>query len=329
MRAEDIKDWHSGILMEENTGEAGPGDNWRLLVQLIQIIWERGEIPSQMKWVIVILIPKGKGDFRGIGLLEPVWKVIEIIIDGRLQAIQLHDCLHGFMKGRGTGTATIEAKLTQQLAHLEQTPLYEIFVDLRKAYDSVDRARCLKILAGYGVGRKVSGLLQHFWASAEYVCKAGGYFGRRRFKTGRGVTQGGPASPRIFNIVVDAVLREWLRHGLGKRAAAEGMLRYVRMFLPGFYADDGLLQSRCPTMLQDSFNSLVALFERVGLKTNTSKTKAMVCVPGKIRTRLLKEVYTNARVGLKGKTGWKGASVACDHCGKSVATGLLRSHLET
>ena len=98
MRAEDIKDWHDGILREENTGEAGPGDNWRLLVNLIQTIWERGEIPSQMKWVIVILIPKGKGDFRGIGLLEPVWKVIEIIIDGRLQAIQLHDCLYGFMK---------------------------------------------------------------------------------------------------------------------------------------------------------------------------------------------------------------------------------------
>ena len=82
-------------------------------------------------------------------------------------------------------------------------------------------------------------------------------------------------------------------------------------------------------MLQDSVNSLVALFERVGLKTNTSKTKAMVCVPGKIRTRLLEEVYTNARVGLKGKTGWKGASVLCDHCGKAVAAGSLRSHLET
>jgi len=36
---------------------------------------------------------------------------------------------------RGTGTATIEAKLAQQLAWMEQEPLYQVFVDLRKAYD--------------------------------------------------------------------------------------------------------------------------------------------------------------------------------------------------
>ena len=113
MRAEDLKEWHRGILREENSGEAGPGDNWRLLVHLIQSIWEKGELPTQLTWVIIILIPKGKGDFRGIGLLEPIWKVMENVIDGRLQIIQLHDCLHGFMKGRGTGTATIEAKLAQ------------------------------------------------------------------------------------------------------------------------------------------------------------------------------------------------------------------------
>jgi len=152
MRAEDIKDWLQGIVQEEDTGMEGAGDNWRLLVKLIQAIWEKGEIPTQMRWVIVILIPKGRGEFRGIGLLEPMWKVIENIMDGRLQAIELHDCLHGFMTGRGTGTATIEAKLNQQLAFLEQTPLYQIFVDLKKAYDSVDRSRCPDIMAGYGVG---------------------------------------------------------------------------------------------------------------------------------------------------------------------------------
>jgi len=134
--------------------------------------------------------------------------VIENVIDGRLQAIQLHDCLHGFMTGHGTGTATIEAKLTQQLAYLEHTPLYKIFVDLKKVYDSVDQSQCLKILVGYGVGPNLIRLLKHFWESTELVCKVGGYFGHRRFKTGREVTQGDPASPHIFNILVDAILRE-------------------------------------------------------------------------------------------------------------------------
>jgi hypothetical protein len=93
----------------------------------------------------VVLLPKGGGDYRGIGLLEPFWKVIEIIMDGRLEVINFHDCLHGFLKGRGTGTATVEAKLAQQLAYIEQEPLYQTFIDLKKAYDAMDRERCLEI----------------------------------------------------------------------------------------------------------------------------------------------------------------------------------------
>ena len=62
------------------------------------------------------MIPKGGGGYRGIGLLEPIWKVLKTIMDKRLNAIDLHECLHGFQAKRGTGTATIDATLTQQLA---------------------------------------------------------------------------------------------------------------------------------------------------------------------------------------------------------------------
>ena len=44
----------------------------------------------------IMLILKGNsGDFRGIGLLDVVWKIIENIIDARLKCIiTLHDLLH-------------------------------------------------------------------------------------------------------------------------------------------------------------------------------------------------------------------------------------------
>ena len=41
------------------------------------------------------------------------------------------------------------------------------------------------------------------------VARAGGYY-RTGFKGGRGVTQGDPLSPTIFNVVVDAVVRHWV-----------------------------------------------------------------------------------------------------------------------
>jgi hypothetical protein len=82
----------------------------------------QGKIPQQLTWVIVVLLPKGSRDYREIGLLEPLWKVVERIMDRRQNALPLHEALHGCRYGRGTGTAILEAKLAQQPAHLKQEP---------------------------------------------------------------------------------------------------------------------------------------------------------------------------------------------------------------
>ena len=52
-----------------------------------------------------------------------------------------------------------------------------------------------------------------------------------------GVTQGGPLSPTIFNLMVDAVVWEWMRQleKLGVDTAD------IREIVVCFYADDGLI----------------------------------------------------------------------------------------
>jgi hypothetical protein len=213
MHAEDIKQWLRGITLEEDP-EKGPdnvgeGDNWHLLVSLIQAIWTQGEILQQLTWVIVVLLLKGGGDYRGIGLLELLWKVVERILDWQLNALPIHEALHGCQNGRGMGTAILEAKLAQQLAHLEQAPLYGVFLDLKKAFDAMDREKCLLILEGYGAGPNMVWLIRNFWRDAAMVCCALGNYGGP-FRAGQGVTQGGPLSAKLSNILVDAVVREWL-----------------------------------------------------------------------------------------------------------------------
>jgi hypothetical protein len=78
-------------------------------------------------------------------------------MDIRPEKIILHDSLHGCLARQGTGTGIIEAKLAQQLAHLEQTPFFGVFIDLKKAFDAMDRGRCLAILALHGVGPQMLG----------------------------------------------------------------------------------------------------------------------------------------------------------------------------
>ena len=70
-----------------------------------------------------------------------------------------------------------------------------------------------------------------------------------------------------------------------------GLGKWVWYMLANFYADNALVQCRQPDTLQRMIDLMVGLFEQVGLVTNTDKTKAMVYVPGRIRTRLLDDVY--------------------------------------
>ena len=110
--------------------------------------------------------------------MEVMWKVVATIINRRFTAsIAYHDVLHGFRAGGGTGTATLKAKLLQQLAALREEVMYVIFLDLHKAYDALDRSRCLEILEGYGVGPKARRLLTNYWRRLTMVARAGGYYG--------------------------------------------------------------------------------------------------------------------------------------------------------
>jgi hypothetical protein len=115
IKAEHLKSWLHGAKREEDpeTAEAsaGAGKTWRKFVGLCTSVWRTGAIPQQMCWVITVLIPKWGGEYRGIGLMEPIWKVMEWAMDHILETIVLHDSLHGCLKHRGTGTAIIEAKL--------------------------------------------------------------------------------------------------------------------------------------------------------------------------------------------------------------------------
>ena len=74
-------------------------------------------------------------------------------------------------------TATLDIKLIQQVAVLREAVLHAIFLDLHKAYNTLDRSRCLGILEGYGVGPRDLLLLQQYWERLRMLARAGGYYG--------------------------------------------------------------------------------------------------------------------------------------------------------
>ena len=88
MRAEDLKRLIKGAenkhkaQMKYKEGFEGTDGIWRLLLRLVQHVWDTGAIPYQMLLTIVVLIPKGYSwEYHSIGLLEVNWKFVEQVLD--------------------------------------------------------------------------------------------------------------------------------------------------------------------------------------------------------------------------------------------------------
>jgi len=232
---------------------------------MVQATFVSGELPTLLHCNILVLIPKTEpGKVRGIGLLESLWKLITTIIHCRLmRGITFHPDMHRFLPKKGCSTACMEAKLQMQHMYCIGQPLYQIFIDMSKAYDGLDRDRTLQLLQDYGVGENILRILQNFWVTHTIIPQQKECYGEP-FPAVRGVTQGDIVSPTIFNIVISAVLYHWYWS-----MAAQGFDTTTLRF----YADDGLLADSNARSLQFGVNEIARLFLCFGLQLNGQKQR--------------------------------------------------------
>ena len=123
--------------------------------------FENGVFPSKMKIAKVVPIFKA-GDkscnvaFRPISLLPQFSKIVEQLFNARLDAfIEKHDTLtssqYGFRSSMSTSLALLELteEITSALDHKKST--IGVFIDLKKAFDTIDHGILLTKLNHYGI----------------------------------------------------------------------------------------------------------------------------------------------------------------------------------
>ena len=145
------------------------------LWELLQTVWRTRQVPSE--WKSSTLLPLQKkndrkvcNNYRGISLLNVPGKVLALILLEWLQAIietQLMDTQCGVRKGRSTANQIWVTRQVVEKAREYQTPVYLCFVDLSKAYDSVNHTALAAILRSYGVPHQVVDVIQELYTGTE------------------------------------------------------------------------------------------------------------------------------------------------------------------
>ena len=122
---------------------------------LVQDIFCMGQVPESFRQVVLVLIPKQDATnyCRRITQLETIYKLCSSIINQQMcHNVGWHDGVHGFHEGWGCMTSVIEMKLLAEKEKSEGKILYQIFLDLTKAYNTVNQECLFILLQDYTLG---------------------------------------------------------------------------------------------------------------------------------------------------------------------------------
>ena len=112
----------------------------------------------------------------------------------------------GFRKGRSTVDQIWLTRQVLEKATEYHTTVYLCFVDLIKAYDSVDRAALLAVLRSYGVPNQLVNLVVELYTGTK-CCVRTAEGTSEAFEVKTGVRQGCILSPLLFNCFLDGIVK--------------------------------------------------------------------------------------------------------------------------
>ena len=242
--------------------------------------FQSGTLPDAVKSSLITPVFK-KGDkfdpsnYRPIAVGEPLCRLYAAILNSRIvnwaESNGLRaPCQAGFRRRLSTEHQLFALRHFIDRSKSQKQPLFAAFVDLKKAYDSVQHPLLWASLQRKGIHGKMLAGVQPLYDGGEMSMKISGSYGAS--STARvGVRQGYPLSPTLFGIFFDS-----LHTKLQAESAAAGVeCRGARV--PGlFYADDVALLSPSAQGLQQLLDTMQSFCSTNGLTISIPKTEVVV-----------------------------------------------------
>ena len=233
------------------------------------------------------------GNYRVISLVAHAGKILLKIIAYRLSeycervGILLEE-QSGLRPIRSTTDMMFVIRRLQELARKKRIPLYVCFIDLTKAYDSVDRTLLWTVLARFGGPQNMISVIRQFHDDIRECVRLDDRMCSGWFTLEQGLRQGCVLAPLLFNIffvafiivasarfkagkgIMDALVHLRKKRGGGGVTAGESVLATPLWGM--LYADDTRVVSQSPEQLRKMMGVIVAVCAAFGLTVSEPKT---------------------------------------------------------
>ena len=112
----------------------------------------------------------------------------------------------GWRPARSTVDMLFVVRRLQELGRARGIPLYMCFIDLQKAYDSVDRELLWIVFARFGVPEKMMTIIRQFHEGMRACVRTDDGERSEWFDVTQGLRQGCLLSPLLFNVCFAATI---------------------------------------------------------------------------------------------------------------------------
>jgi Reverse transcriptase (RNA-dependent DNA polymerase) len=245
----DIREATGSLKLGKAAGVDGlPGEFYKLggesiirvLTKLFNILLD-SDIPDQWNEALIVPVYKNKGadndiaNYRPIALTCVVRRLFEKAFSRHLEAaaIQLSDFQGGFRHKR----STLDSVFCLHEVMLEHPDMVSVFLDLKAAYDLVDRRVLFIQLRKMKLSSEVIKVLEKLFNNNKSYLIVKGRKSEPIYNL-RGLLQGSSLSPLLFNLFINELIQE-LDHRDSPKLLTSGLR--TNCF---FFADDGNLHAR-------------------------------------------------------------------------------------
>ncbi len=252
-----------------------------ILQTLFNKLFNEGFCGSLAVGVIHALFKSGDAssvdNYRGITVGPVIAKIFAMVLESRLscwveeRGIRARGQTGFRKKFRTTDNLFVLQTLIESRAGWKGKKLFTCFVDFRKAFDTIPRAKLWHVLHGIGVGGRFLACLRSMY-SQDRACVTHPIEGlSSTFACTIGVKQGCPLSPLLFGLYIDALEPRIV--ALDDDDGPDLAGTPIKLLL---YADDLVLMSRTQRGLQKQLDELGKFCDERDLTVNVKKTKVVV-----------------------------------------------------